>query len=74
MRVDVIIGAKFAIQKSRHQIAEEAVVAREADALVRHLSRGQRSSQQVELCALSGTVDAFEDDEFAARRHSWRTV
>ena len=74
MRVHVIAGAEFAVQEARHQVAEEAVVAREADAFVREAALGERGRQQIELRALSGAVNSFEDDEFPAWRHARRTV
>ena len=69
MRINGVERPKIAIQKLRHELAEEAVVIREAHSRVVDGAFRERAAQQLHLGMLPRAIDSLEDDKFSARGH-----
>ena len=66
MRIHVPQRSEITVEKPSDHFAKEAAVVGEADPRKRLAALRQGLRQKVELRALAGAVDPFENDEFAA--------
>jgi hypothetical protein len=69
MRINGVEGAEFAIQKTRHQVAEETFIAGKTHLLILYLPNCKQAAEESKLSAFPRAIDTFESDELSARRH-----